>query len=76
METVKIVEHEGDKLVVKYDAIKEALLRRPEIKDLPVIALVIGGIQGHGKTFLLNLFLSYLKYMESENDEVGKKIWS
>lgn len=70
--TVKIVEHQDDKLIVKYEAIEQAFRRRPEAKELPVIAIVIGGKQGDGKSFLLNLFLSYLQYTEDNDGEVGK----
>lgn len=64
--TVKIVENKDARLVVKYKTIEEVINRKPAALDIPAIALVIGGQQGTGKTCLLNMFLSYLQYMEQE----------
>lgn len=36
----------------------------PAIRDLPTIVISIGGVARSGKSFMLNLFISYLSYVE------------
>lgn len=67
---LKIVTHDGKNLVVNYEEIEKVIHCQTQAFELPIIALVIGGVQGTGKTFMLNLFLSYLKYTENQQ-EVG-----
>ena len=44
----------------------------PAVRDLPTIVISIGGVARSGKSFMLNLFISYLSYVE----EVSGQVWA
>ena len=45
-------------------AFKDIIESRPEVKDLPTVVLSIGGPTRSGKSFLFNLVVNYMTYLE------------
>ena len=46
----------------------------PAVRDLPTIVISIGGVARSGKSFMLNLFISYLSYVEEVSGKCGHDI--
>ena len=44
--------------------VEEVVNSRPEVKGLPTIVISVGGVARSGKSFLLNLLVSYLNHTE------------
>ena len=42
----------------------------PAVRDLPTIVISIGGVARSGKSFMLNLFISYLSYVEEVSGQL------
>ena len=40
------------------------------VRDLPTIVISIGGVARSGKSFMLNLFISYLSYVEEVSGQL------
>jgi len=60
---VQIVDFKSDnKPALKIRAVQEIIK-----EDLPTVVVTIGGVARSGKSFLLNLFVSILDYMEEVN---------
>ena len=64
--SVQIVEFDEYmvKATLKDVAFEDVIESRPEIKDLPTVVLSIGGVTRSGKSFLLNLLVNYMTYLE------------
>ena len=52
------------KATLNVEVFEEVIDSRPEIKDLPTAVVSIGGVTRSGKSFLLNLLVNYLTYLE------------
>jgi len=60
---IQIVDFKSDnKPALKIGAVQKIIK-----KDLPTVVVTIGGVARSGKSFLLNLFVSILDYMEEVN---------
>ena len=47
------------------EAFEKVIQARPEVKNLPTIVVNVGGVTRSGKSFLLNLFVNYMTYLET-----------
>ena len=64
-EAVQIVDFDGksERPVLNFNAVRSIINSRGT-QDLPTIIVSIGGVIRSGKSFLLNLMVNYLQYVE------------
>ena len=65
-ESVKIVDFDDHlvKATLNRKAFENVINSRSEIKDLPTVVVSVGGVTRSGKSFLLNLLVNYMTYLE------------
>ena len=62
------IDHKKIKATLDDKVIEDIIDTHPEIKSLPTIVVSIAGVTRSGKSFLLNLFVNYLTYLEQVGD--------
>ena len=66
LEPLKIIElnpEAGGRPRVDYDTTNKIISSR-QVRDMDTLVVSIGGVARSGKSFLMNLFVSYLSYLE------------
>ena len=66
-ETVQIVSFPEGQRPYLDDREVEKVIKGSGMESLPTVLVSIGGVARSGKSFMLNLFVSYLSYVENVN---------